>query len=71
MFNTNVGMIDRVVRIVLGVALIAFALGFLGPATPYRWLGWIGIVPLATAIFATCPLYSLMGLSTCPVARAG
>lgn len=70
MFNTNVGMVDRIVRIVLGVALIAFALGYIAPAAPYHWLGWIGIVPLATAIFATCPLYSLLGMSTCPVARA-
>ena len=72
MFNTNVGMIDRIVRIVGGLALIAFALGFLAPGSGYNWLGWIGIVPLATGIFRFCPAYMPFGLSTCatpPVSR--
>jgi len=70
-FKTNIGMSDRIARIVVGCALIAFALGYLAPGTSYNWLGWIGVVPLLTAVFATCPLYSLVGLSTCAVARAG
>ena len=66
--KTNVGTIDRILRIVLGVALLAAY--FLLPATS----GWhnlylIGIVPLFTAVFGTCPLYSLFGLSTCPIRK--
>lgn len=61
MFNTNVGGIDRVLRIVVGLVLIALV--FVGPQTP---LGWIGIVPLLTGLLRTCPLYSLIGLNTCP-----
>jgi hypothetical protein len=70
MFGTNVGVVDRAVRIVIGLALIAFALGYLAPGTGYNWLGWIGVVPLLTAAVGSCPLYSALGLSTCPVARA-
>jgi hypothetical protein len=70
-FKTNIGLADRVVRIVVGCALIVFALGYLAPGTGYNWVGWIGVVPLVTAVFATCPLYSLVGLSTCRVVRAG
>lgn len=62
--NQNVGTIDRVVRIVAGVALIAIV--FVGPQTPW---GWIGIVPLATALLGWCPAYTLFGLSTCPVKK--
>jgi len=59
MFKTNVGSVDRVLRIVVGIVLIALV--FVGPKTP---LGWIGIVPLVTGLFSTCPLYSLIGLNT-------
>lgn len=61
MFKTNVGSVDRLLRIVVGIALIALV--FVGPKTPW---GWIGIVPLATGLLRTCPLYSLTGLNTCP-----
>lgn len=60
----NVGMIDRVVRIIVGIALIAFALGLIAPGTSWAWVGWIGVVPLLTAVFGTCPLYSMLGCST-------
>ena len=70
MFNTNVGLVDRIVRIVGGLALIAFALGYLAPGTGYNWLGWIGVVPLLTAAVGSCPLYSVLGLSTCPMKSA-
>ena len=60
----NVGMIDRVVRIVVGIALIAFALGLIAPGTSWAWVGWIGVVPLLTAVFGTCPLYSMVGCTT-------
>lgn len=62
--SVNVGTIDRIVRIVVGLLLIAFALGYIAPGTSWSWVGWIGIVPILTAIFSTCPAYSLLGLST-------
>jgi hypothetical protein len=64
--TTNVAMADRIVRIVIGIALIAFALNYFYPDTGYNWIGWIGVVPIMTAIFGTCPLYSVVGMSTCP-----
>jgi hypothetical protein len=67
LFATNVGLTDRILRIVVGLALIAFALGYLAPGTGFNYLGWIGVVPLLTAVFSTCPLYSLIGVSTCSV----
>ncbi len=60
--TTNEGTIDRVIRIVVGAALLA--LTFLGPKT--LW-GLVGLVPLITGIAGTCPLYSILGLSTCPL----
>ncbi|WP_238365321.1 YgaP family membrane protein [Mesobacterium pallidum] len=67
MFKTNVGSIDRILRIVVGLALI---LGFfLNMGGAYSWLYLIGIIPLATGLMATCPLYSLFGMSTCPIKK--
>jgi len=60
----NVGMADRVIRFILGAALVALALGLLPISTPYNYLGWIGVVPLLTATVGLCPLYSLLGVST-------
>lgn len=60
MFTTNVGSVDRVFRIVLGLVLIALV--FVGPQTPW---GWLGIFPLATGLLRTCPAYSIFGLNTC------
>jgi hypothetical protein len=62
----NVGLIDRALRIVAGLALLAFALGYIFPATGWNWVGWIGVVPVLTALFGWCPLYALLGMSTCP-----
>ena len=67
--SVNVGMIDRILRVVIGLALIAFALGLGFPKTSWNWVGWIGIVPILTAFFGNCPAYSLLGISTCPVRR--
>jgi hypothetical protein len=61
MFRTNVGAIDRAFRIILGLVLIALV--FVGPQTPW---GWIGLVPLLTGLARTCPLYSFIGVSSCP-----
>jgi Protein of unknown function (DUF2892) len=62
--TVNVGTIDRIARVVLGLALIAFALGMVAPGTGWNWVGWIGVVLILTAVFSTCPAYSLLGLST-------
>lgn len=62
--KTNVGGIDKVARIVVGAVLIVLALtGTIG-----AW-GWVGIVPLATGLFNVCPLYPLLGISTCKTKR--
>lgn len=63
--TANVGTVDRVLRIVVGLALIALALGLVPGMAPQVW-GWIGIVPLGTALVGSCPLYSILGVSTCP-----
>jgi hypothetical protein len=62
--TTNVGTFDRILRLALGLALIAYAIPFGFPPTGGNWIGWIGIVPLLTAIFRFCPAYSLLGVST-------
>ena len=62
--TTNVGGIDRVLRVIIGVVLVALAvMGTIGP-----W-GWIGLVPLATAALGVCPLYTVLGFSTCPMKK--
>jgi hypothetical protein len=66
LFAKNVGSIDRVARIVAGLALIAFAIF---STSPYALWGFIGIVPLATGLMSTCPAYSLLGLNTCPLEK--
>ncbi|PXW99496.1 hypothetical protein C7444_101326 [Sphaerotilus hippei] len=62
--KTNVGGIDRLLRIVVGLVLLLLAAtGQVG-----AW-GWIGIVPLATGLMKSCPLYSIIGLDTCPMKK--
>jgi len=61
--KTNVGGIDKILRIVIGLALVAWAI-MGGPV----W-AWIGIVPLATGVIGFCPLYPLIGLNTCPTKK--
>lgn len=57
--NKNIGSADRWIRIIVGVVLIALAItGTIG-----AW-GWIGIIPLATALINFCPLYRILGIST-------
>lgn len=60
----NVGSIDRFVRIAIGIMLLALILVLEGNV---RWWGLVGLVPLLTGIFGTCPLYSMFGMSTCPM----
>ena len=58
---SNVGGIDRVLRILVGLALISLV--FIGPKVVW---GWVGVVPLLTGIFKFCPAYKLIGVNTCP-----
>ena len=60
---TNVGTIDRILRIVVGLALIGLV--FVGPQAPW---GWIGAIPLLTAVVGFCPAYRLFGIRTCKIA---
>ena len=57
--KANVGTIDRVLRIVVGLALIGVAVSGVSV-----W-GWIGVVPLVTAVIGWCPPYALLGINTC------
>jgi len=59
--KTNVGTVDRIVRVVIGLVLIALAAGGATGAWAY-----IGIVPLATGLVSFCPAYRLFGFDTCP-----
>ncbi|NIY80392.1 MAG: DUF2892 domain-containing protein [Rhodobacteraceae bacterium] len=63
MLKKNVGGIDRILRIVVGLALI---LGFfLNADASMRWLYLLGIIPLATGLMQSCVLYSILGINTC------
>ena len=61
----NVGSVDRIIRIVIGLVLIAYAIPLGFPSTGWNWVGWIGVVPLITALVGNCPAYSILGVSTC------
>ena len=56
----NGGSIDRVLRFVVGLAILSLV--FVGPQTPW---GWLGLIPLLTAVVGYCPAYSILGVSTC------
>ena len=56
----NIGTIDRSIRILAGLTLLALV--FVGPQTTW---GWIGLVPLVTALMGWCPAYTLFGINTC------
>ncbi|MDE0852849.1 MAG: DUF2892 domain-containing protein [Nevskia sp.] len=58
--NANVGTLDRAARLLLGLGLIAAAaLGWIG------WWGFLGVIPMATAVIRFCPAYRLFGVNTC------
>jgi hypothetical protein len=61
----NEATFDRVIRVVLG--LVGVSLVFVGPQTPW---GWVGLVPLLTGLLGSCPVYTLLGIGTCPVKKA-
>jgi DUF2892 family protein len=62
----NEGGLDRVIRVVVGLAILSLA--FVGPHTPW---GYLGVVPLVTGIVGFCPAYALLGLNTCGVRKPG
>ena len=60
----NMGSVDRILRIIVGIALVLFAL--MGPAEiAWKWVGWIGVVPIVTSLIGWCPLYTILGIKTC------
>jgi hypothetical protein len=59
----NVGSLDRTLRILVGLGLISLV--FVGPHTPW---GWLGLVPIASAVIRFCPAYRLLGIRTCRAA---
>jgi len=61
---TNEHRVDRALRVMLGISLIGIAV--IGPKTSF---GYLGIIPLATGLLGTCPIYSLLGLSTCRIPK--
>jgi hypothetical protein len=62
----NEGGLDRVIRVVVGLGILSLA--FVGPHTPW---GYLGLVPLVTGIVGFCPAYALLGLNTCGVRKPG
>jgi hypothetical protein len=60
--TTNVGSLDRIARVIAGIFLLALAVMGTGE---WHYLGWLGIIPLATAAIGYCPTYSILGVSTC------
>jgi hypothetical protein len=66
--TTNVGGIDRVLRIVVGIAVLALFFVLEGSA---RYWALVGLVPLFTGLLRTCPVYSIIGVNTCPMKRGG
>lgn len=63
--KSNVGGLDRVLRVVAGIVLIALA-----ATNTVGWWGWLGVVPLLTGLAGSCPLYTLLGLNTCPLKKS-
>ena len=62
MLKRNEGNLDRILRVIFGLVLLSLV--FIGPMTPW---GWIGIIPLATGLIGSCPIYSILGMNTCPM----
>ena len=56
----NVHNIERVVRVVIGAAIVSLV--FIGPQSPW---GWLGLVPMATGLLGWCPPYAMLGINTC------
>lgn len=69
MFKTNEGTLDRALRVIVGLALLVWFFVDNGQGA-LHWLKLIGVVPLLTGLVGTCPIYSMLGISTCPMKRA-
>lgn len=61
---TNEHALERVLRVGLGLGVLSLA--FVGPKSPWAWLG---LVPVLTGLIGSCPLYTVLGISTCPVRK--
>jgi len=64
MVGKNEGMVDRGLRVLFGLAVLSLV--FVGPESAW---GWVGLVPLLTGLVGFCPLYSILGISTCSTKR--
>lgn len=62
----NVGNVDKIIRVIIGIVLLSLIFFLSGSI---RWIGLIGLIPLLTGLIGNCPLYSIFGLSTCPLKR--
>ena len=69
MFKTNAGTADRAVRIIVGLALLAWFFMDQGQGF-WHYAKLIGIMPLLTGLMGSCPAYSLFGMSTCPMKKS-
>ena len=58
----NEGTVDRVLRVIVGLAILSLA--FVGPKSAW---GYVGLIPLITGLVGTCPIYMMLGIRTCPV----
>ncbi|WBE25819.1 YgaP family membrane protein [Denitrificimonas caeni] len=58
--KSNMGSIDRALRIIVGLVLVGLAL-----TSTVGWWGWLGIIPIVTGVLGNCPLYSVIGVNTC------
>ncbi|MCL7408992.1 YgaP family membrane protein [Marivivens donghaensis] len=67
MLKRNEGTIDRALRVILGLALIAGY--FMNGGGAYSWLYLLGIIPLVTGLIGSCPIYTILGLNTCPMKK--
>ncbi|MCA3248511.1 MAG: DUF2892 domain-containing protein [Azospirillum sp.] len=78
----NIGTVDVVIRLIVGAVMLAYALGGLISGLDgylpgaegigaWHWLGWLGVVPIATALAGNCPAYKILGISTCTVYPKG
>ena len=61
----NEGNLDRILRVVVGAAVISLV--FVGPQSTW---GWVGLVPLITGLVGICPVYSLLGINTCGIKQS-
>ncbi len=66
MLPLNEGPADRIIRLLLGLAVVTLV--FVGPKTPW---GWLGLILIGTSLFGFCPLYAVLGIRTCPAPKGG